>query len=713
MHTESSQSNSSPGTARLEFLESGVAVLYLGSHEERVVTLTQERMVSIEEAIQRVRQQKPPGLVITGPNRDMFTAGADINAIRSVTDPKIGENLARQGQLLFDEIESLTYPTIAAISGPCVGGGCELVLACKYRIISDEKSSGIGLPETKLGILPGFGGTQRLPRLIGLPKALDIILAGKVLKPKQASLSGLVDAITKYEGIIDYAAQFVLKPFNRKPISFIDRITTNFSIARKLVRKKVLKDLLKQTKGFYPAPIAALDSVLYGLEKGQTEGLLNEAKELGRLIITPESKGLVNVFFLSEASKSLGKGAKKAVQNINALVVGAGAMGAGIAGVLAKNDATVILKDTTEDALKRGVEQIKRYLASIKYLSESDKSFILNRIEICTKDSPNTGSVNLIIEAVFEDLNLKTKILSELAKLAPSECIIASNTSSLSIASLANNLENPDRVIGMHFFNPVEKMPLVEVIRGKQTSDKNVAVVCALAVKLGKYPIVVEDVPGFLVNRILTPYLNEAAFLLEEGYSVRDIDRAATSFGMPMGPIRLLDEVGLDVASHVSEIMIKGYGDRMKGPAFARALLDKGRKGKKSGEGFYDFKDRDSTPSPILRELLGIKTPERKDPDIEYITKRLIYALINEGVKCLDEGVAGSPGKEAASQVDLGTVMGMGFPPFRGGLLFYANSLGVAKINTELTKLASEVSLRFAPAPGITRRVDTKKSFFE
>jgi len=715
MHTEASTSNPNIGVARLEFMENGIAILFLGHNEERVVTLTEARMNSIREVLARLRQQKPPGLIIAGPHADMFTAGADITMIKEVKDASVGEKLARLGQQLYDDIESLPFPTVAAISGPCVGGGCEMVLACRNRIISEEKSSSIGLPEVKLGILPGFGGTQRLPRLIGLPKSLDIILSGKVLKPKQALACGLVDKVVKSELLMEKAAQIVSNAEANKPraLSFVDKLVTHNKWIRSFVYKKASKQVANQTKGFYPAPPLALESVIYGLNHGMAAGLLNEATLLGKLIVTPESKSLVNVFFLSEAAKSLGKAARKSVENINSLVIGAGVMGAGIAGLLAKNDASVILKDTSEDSLKRGVEQIKKFFASFKYLGESERSFMLNRIEICSKDSPNMGNVNFVIEAVFEDLNLKRSILSSVAKLVPSDCIIASNTSSLSLSEIAAAVDNPERVVGMHFFNPVEKMPLIEIIRGKKTQDKIVAIVAALAVKIGKFPIIVEDVPGFLVNRILTPYLNEAAFLLSDGYEVKDIDKAATGFGMPMGPCRLLDEVGLDVASHVSEIMLKGYGDRMKGPGHARALLDIGRKGKKSGGGFYDFRDKETSPYPGLREALKISVPAKSSGDKTHITNRLIMSLVNEAVKCLDEGVAGKPGREAAQQVDLGTVMGMGFPPFRGGLLNYANSLGAKQVLNTLLELEKSCGSRMAPAKGIETRASKNLSFYD
>lgn len=702
---------------RVEFqlLESGVALIRLGSESERVVTFTAERMKSLAEALAQVRVQRPKGLIITGPTAEMFTAGADINLIRDVSDAAVGEKLAREGQEVFGLIETLPCPSVAAVSGACVGGGCELALACTYRIMSDHKSSVIGLPEVKLGILPGFGGTQRLPRIIGLPKALDIILAGKTLRSSQALRVGLISEVVPCENLLVRAERMLIadQPPRKPSMGLLDRALTFTSLGRAQVKKKASAGIKKETKGFYPAPPAALEAACFGLAHGMTEGLKFEARELGRLIVTAESKSLVNIFFLTEAAKALGKSGKRAVEHVNAVVIGSGVMGAGIAATMARHDCSVVLKDTSDAALQRGLEHIKKSLSKIRHLSDQDRSFILNRIEATTKDSSTIGSATLAIEAIFEDLALKQQVLGDIAALMPPEAIVATNTSSLSVSQIAEAISNPQRVIGMHFFNPVEKMPLVEIVRGKKTSDKTIVIIAALASKLGKHPIVVSDVPGFLINRILCPYLNEAAFLLSEGYSVADIDRAALAFGMPMGPIRLLDEVGLDVAVHVQAIMEAGYGERMGGPAFAKVLVDAKRLGKKSGAGFYDYSEQSETPHAGLRELLKIDKPLQGASDLKVLSDRLILSLVNEAIKCLDEGVAGAPGREAANQIDLGTVMGMGFPPFRGGLIYYAQQVGAKSLLDSLSKLESAFGKRFEVAPGLRSRAAKSVSFYD
>ncbi|MCI5065554.1 3-hydroxyacyl-CoA dehydrogenase NAD-binding domain-containing protein [bacterium] len=682
----------------------GVYTIFLGTEEERVVTLTSERVASLKQTVIELRDLKASAVIISGPRQDMFAAGADINAIQSITDPVVGEELGKEGQAIFQMIEDLPCTTIAAISGPCVGGGCELALACNFRLLSHHPSSQIGLPETKLGILPGWGGTQRLPRLIGIQKALQVILPGRTLRPKQAKSYGLVHEVVAPDDILERAEEIAQKKNLPSPIeiSFLDWLLTYTRVGRFFVKRKSEAALQKETKGHYPAPPAALKAVLLGLEKGTKVGYEHEAAELGRLVVTPESRALVGLFFLTEGAKKLGKSARGELSNLRTTVIGAGTMGAGIAHVLAGKKFPVILKDTSPEALERGKEQITKSLAKKKHISSSDREALLSQITFTTDPEPNRlQEVQLVVEAIVENMEVKKSVLRKISEQVAENAIIASNTSSLSISEIASELPHPGRVVGMHFFNPVEKMPLVEIVRGKKTDDRTVVLIAALTTKLGKFPIVVEDVPGFLVNRILTPYLNEAGRLLADGYNGEEIDRAATAFGMPMGPLRLLDEVGLDVARHVSKIMSDGYGERMKNSGYVDKLVEQKMLGKKSGLGFYDYSEKKERIQPNLSELLGIDK-QRTVGDRQAITDRLIMSLINEGLRCLDEGVAGTPGKEAAAQIDLGTVMGIGFPPFRGGLITYAQTLGPKNILQKLQHLEKEHGPHFRPHPGIT-----------
>jgi len=688
------------GLVTLEFSADGsVATLTLGTHDERAITLTPQRIQSFVEALKEVERAKPKGLVVRSPSIDSFCVGADIGLIQSVTDPVEGAKLAAEGQRAYDCLEDLGCVTVAAISGPCVGGGCELVLACTYRIASDRASTSIGLPETKLGILPGFGGTYRLPRLVGLPKALDIILGGKTLRAQQAVKVGLVDEVVSSEMLYSRAVEIAsgqAKP-RRRTLRLSDRLVTNTALDRAFAQRSAAKATRAATKGFYPAPLKALEITVSGLGRARTPGLEAEAQALGSLIVTPESKALVHLYYLTETSKSIGKSARSQIEGIHALVVGAGTMGAGIAGALAKSGHQVIVKDTSDSSLERGKTHVSKELSKLRYLSSFERAAISNRIDWIQFTSPTVARTRVAIEAVFEDMALKKKIFADLTAKLPEDCIVATNTSSLSVTEMATAIPSPARFIGMHFFNPVEKMPLVEIIRGRETSDDTVAQVAALSTEMGKFPIVVQDVPGFLVNRILIPYLNEAVYLLQEGHSITEIDQAALRFGMPMGPIRLLDEVGLDVAAHVSKVMVAGYGERMAVPPFAEKLITLERKGRKNGRGFYNHLGKHATPWDGLAAALSLpRTPKATQSHAE-LTDRLTLHLVNEAMKCLRDGVAGPDTHMAEKQIDLGTVMGIGFPPFRGGVLYYAKQVGLEKIRAKLEQLYNAHGARYQP----------------
>jgi 3-hydroxyacyl-CoA dehydrogenase/enoyl-CoA hydratase/3-hydroxybutyryl-CoA epimerase len=689
-----------PSTVVLTYSEDRkLATITLGDPDERAITLTPVRLTSFTEALREVKGSGVKGLVIRAPSVESFCVGADISLIQSVTDEERGAALAAEGQGAYDLLEDLPCITVAAIGGPCVGGGCEMVLACDYRIITDAPGSSIGLPETKLGILPGFGGTYRMPRVVGLPKALDIILAGKTLKAQQAYKASLVDEVVSPEKLIARAEEIARgeKQPKRRKLRLMDRILSSNSFGRSIVHKQAKKALLKQTKGFYPAPVRALDVTVAGLGRGRESGLAIEAKELGKLIITPESKALVHLFFLTEAAKGLGKSARKEIADLHAVVIGAGTMGAGIAGALAKANHQVIVKDTSDASLQRGKDHTAKELGKLRYLSSFERAAISNRIDWLQFASPTMGRTGIVIEAVFEDMTLKKKIFADIAGRVHPESILATNTSSLSVTEMATAISNPERFIGMHFFNPVEKMPLVEIIRGEKTSEATIAKVAALTTEIGKFPIVVRDVPGFLINRILIPYLNEAVYLLMEGHSIEEIDKAALAFGMPMGPIRLLDEVGLDVAAHVSKVMVTGYGDRMAVPDFAEKLVALDRKGRKNGAGFYTYTGKESAPWNGLTQALGLPTKPTKPRSPREITDRLILHLVNEAMKCLNEGVAGDDRELAKKQIDLGTVMGIGFPPFRGGVIYHAEKEGLDSIRERLVALEAEHGVRYKP----------------
>jgi 3-hydroxyacyl-CoA dehydrogenase / enoyl-CoA hydratase / 3-hydroxybutyryl-CoA epimerase len=701
----------------LEHLPNGLAILTLGQTQESAIALSERRLKELSTVFSQLHQQPPIGLIIQGNRPEMFTVGVDLFAIRHLTDPQEGVRLAQLGQHVFDLLATLPCPTVAAISGPCVGGGFEMALACKIRLCSDHRSTLIGLPEIKLGIIPGFGGCQRLPRLIGVTKALDIILAGKTLGAKQAFAAGLVNEIVATHHLKTRAESLALQKANVKPsgLSIKERFLTYTALGRRIVKNATEKMIEKKVGAYYPAPSRALSIIMTGLDSGHAAGQAHEAQAIGELITTPESQALVRIFFLTEEAKSIGKGAESDVREMNGIVIGAGVMGEGIAETFARKGLSVTLKDINATAIANAKNNTTNRIRKSSSLSSSEQEGILDKYTFTAEEAFPISTNNFVIEAVVENLSVKAQVLNALSARLPATTIFASNTSSLSINAMAETIADPSRFIGMHFFNPVAKMPLVEIIRGKATSEKTIVITAALARKLGKVPIVVEDVPGFLINRILSPYLNCAAMLFEKGYSVQLIDGAAVSFGFPMGPLRLLDEIGHDVASHVSVIMEEAYGARMKSSNISQTLVRAKALGKKSKLGIYNYSANVAAPRGDIREVLGFSTTAAAAPMTQQkVAEALLLSMVQEAVRCLDEGVAGQPSANAAGQIDLGTVMGIGFPAFRGGILSYASVLTASAIKNKLLFLREEFASPLFDVPvGIESRSVSGKSFAE
>ncbi len=671
----------------------GLAVLTLGDAAVKVTVLTHELIDNLEKEIARLESNPSvKGLVIRGCRDEMFAAGADIESIRDVTDSAEGEKLARKGQMIFHRISKLPFPTVAAIGGPCLGGGFELALACRYRVGSDHEKTRIGLPEVKLGILPGFGGTQRLPRLIGMPGALQAILTGRMYEPIPAMKAGLIDEVVPVAYLLQYAGALALGQISKSPRNGFRAWFEGNPLLRSFAASQARKQVQKETKGKYPAPLAAIDSVVFGLGSGLERGLENEARLLGKLIVSPESKSLVHLFFLTEKSKRAASAAENSAPITQAAVVGAGVMGAGIAIAMVDKGITTRLRDLNPDFVSKGIEQARGFFKSRvkkKRLSATEMQANLDRL-IPAITPASLKPAELVIEAVAEKIEIKNAVFRQVASELSSDSILATNTSSLSVSQMQKELPHPQRVVGIHFFNPVDKMPLVEIVRGEKTDSLVVARSAALAVRLGKFPVVVKDSPGFLVNRILAPYLNEAAHLLGEGVPMREIDAAAESFGMPMGPITLLDEVGLDIASSAGKTMLAAFGDRMKAPSHLDRLLEAGRKGKKSGAGFYLHQKGKRLDDPQVGKILGLSAQRKISR--EEIIDRLVLPIVNEALRCLEEKVA-----DSADDVDLGSVMGFGFAPFRGGVLRFAEAEGFSKIHEKLNKFKNNLGSRFSP----------------
>jgi 3-hydroxyacyl-CoA dehydrogenase/enoyl-CoA hydratase/3-hydroxybutyryl-CoA epimerase len=707
-------------TVTLEETGDGVAWIIFDNHVSRPNILTRETMsrfsALLDEVVSGASAGRIRALVIRSGKDGSFIAGADITEFAGITTSSEGEAGARSGQLLYLRVDRMPIPVLCAIDGICLGGGTELALACDYRIASDRPETKIGLPEVRLGILPGFGGTTRLPRLIGTKSALDLILTGSNADARKAQRIGLVDERVHPAILYDRARAAVLEmangkkqPFKKKAL--LDRFLDDTGAGRKVLLSQARKKVEHETGGHYPAPLAILDVIEHSHGKSIEEALELEAAALGRLIVTPESRNLVHVFGLMEAAKKAAPRGAVAHPVTHAAVVGAGVMGGGIAQLFAARGISSRMKDINAEALSNGLrhaqelfdKQVKR-----RRLSKREAHQHMDLIAP-TLDYSGFKRVDVVVEAVVEKMNVKKLVLREVETAAGDTTIIATNTSSLSVSEMQSVLERPANFCGMHFFNPVHRMPLVEVIRGSLSSDEAIATIFELARRLDKIPVIVKDGPGFLVNRVLAPYLNEAGWMLSDGASIADIDKALLDFGMPMGPLRLLDEVGLDVAHHAGTSMAEAFGERLAAPPTILALQASKLLGRKGGKGFYSY---DGEDEPKVNEeiygLLGNAAPtSHKTIDAGEIQKRAVLSMINEAARVLEDGIVAGPG-----DVDIGMITGTGFPPFRGGLLRYADSLGMPAVLSTLEQLASKYGVRFEPAPLIRSYAAAGRGFY-
>ncbi len=680
-------------------IEDGIALVVLDAAEEKVNILTSTMLQEMEEIASLLeREAGVKAAVVYSDKKAGFIAGADIHAIEAVTDPTEATALAAEGQRVFDLWAALSFPVIAALHGHCMGGGTEFVLTCNYRIATPDTE--IALPEVRLGLFPGFGGTQRLPRLIPLEKALDMILTGRSLRADKGLDIGLVDRLAETEQLRDAALQLArevmhdptpLHAARRLKQSGLRRwLLERNPLGRALLFHLVKKKTAKQSGGHYPAPLTALEVVRRGLSLPLSEGLRLEAKELGPVVTGSVCKNLIHLFNLSQRPKKHESATLAPLQR--AAVLGAGVMGSGIATLLASKKVEVILKDLDADIAAKGVERVQTALRKKlekRHASAEVIDAALARVKGTTEDV-DLATSELVIEAVAEKMTVKQKVLSALEPvLAPNACF-ATNTSALSVSTLQTAARIPGRVGGLHFFNPVEKMPLVEVIRGSQSDAKTVEKLYAASLQLGKTPIIVADRPGFLVNRLLVAYLLEATRIAGEGVDWPSLDRLAKAFGLPMGPFRLIDEVGIDIGAEVGQTLCNAFSYLGRSPLMGEAL-DSGLLGRKGGKGFYHYSNgHSSSPNPDIQLLPSVKTGRQAtDADL----KRMLYLMVNEAARCLDEKVV-----ESAADVDTGMVFGTGFPPFRGGLCRWADSIGFEAIVSDLEQLAARHGERFAPA---------------
>ncbi len=701
-----------------------VAVIEFDLIGEKVNKFSTPVMARFKEVLEELKASKFKAAVIVSRKPKIFIAGADIEEIRKMNSKEAFTKALEEAHGIFNLLEDLPIPTIAAIHGGCLGGGCEMILACDYRIASDAKETKIGLPEVKLGLIPGFGGCVRLPRVIGLQASLDIILAGKAVDSRKALKLGLIDesvplqllesrAMALAEDIVKGKLKKRKKTF--KSNSSMDSVLESF-VGRPLVFSKAGKMLEAQTKGFYPAPVKALEVVrkTYGMSN-RDKALKIEMDAFCEVAVTGVSKNLIELFFMMESIKKQTGVENKEVKARDVkhmAVLGAGTMGGGIAQLAADNEVDVRMKDISNEALSLG------YKAAYDIWSKAFQRKKLTKFDFEKKMAKISGSLDfkgfkhmdLVVEAIVEDMEIKKKVIAETAKQSREDTIIATNTSSLSVTEMAEAHPRPENFAGMHFFNPVHRMPLVEVIRGPKTSDETTATVFELSKKMGKTPVVVKDGPGFLVNRLLMPYMIEAMFLLQDGMEITKVDRWYTDkFGMPMGPFRLMDEVGLDVCIKVSRIFKKSLGARIELPEFLDKLYDSKRLGKKNGKGFYLYDERGkqlSVDKSVYAEL-GLKEPTSKLDEKECL-ERGLFVMVNEAALALiEDRIVQGP-----QEVDLAMIMGTGFPPFRGGLLKYADSLGSQYIAQELEIYTTKYGQRFKPSTPLLNLAKANRKFY-
>lgn len=689
----------------------GIAVVWIDQPDKKVNVLNTNSIPEFSALMeQTVRNTAIKAIIITSGKENCFVAGADIDMLNTISTVEGGKEISKQGQAAMNRLASLPIPTIAAIHGDCLGGGLELALACTARIVTESPKTKMALPEVMLGLLPGAGGTRRLPKLVGLVAALDMMLTGRNIRPKKALKMGLVNKVVPKAWLMEEAKKLAKELIgSRKPVkksktlteTVMDFALSNIPPIREKAFRTARAKVMKQSLGLYPAPLKIIEVIKADSDDAEAQGF-------GELLVTPESRGLRHLFrCITELKKDDGPNTDgvEAYELSRIGMLGTGLMGGGIATVLADKGYHVRLKDIQWDGIETALSYARKYYkkaVSRKRYPQAGMDERMYRLS-GTLDYSGFGLTDVVIEAVPEILELKQEMVADIETRSKKPIIFATNTSSLPITEIASKASHPERVIGMHFFSPVEKMPLVELIVTEKTDPKVTKTIAQLSRKMGKHVIVVNDCAGFYTTRALAPYMTESIFLLAEGYDIRDIDLAAQEAGYPVGPITLMDEVGIDVGAKILKIMKHYYGHRMQFPEqlTTEPFVSEGRFGRKVSKGFYLYKNGESVQEDGVKVVdesykrhlpKGIPQRVANQKHREYLAKRLILAFVNEAVLCLQEGVLREP-----RAGDLGAIMGIGFPPMLGGPFHYIDQVGITKIVAELREFEQNHGSRFAP----------------
>jgi 3-hydroxyacyl-CoA dehydrogenase / enoyl-CoA hydratase / 3-hydroxybutyryl-CoA epimerase len=675
----------------------GVARIVIDRPDDSVNAIEPRMIQDLARAVEQAKVSKPRGLVVESTKHDQFVSGADLGLVTEASRGDL-ERASRAVQKVFGDLAALPCVTVAAINGSALGGGFELALACDRRVAADAPAVRIGLPEVTIGLVPAAGGTQRLPRLVGLPRALDLLLNGRRLGARRALRAGLVDEVVHPAALARAAAEDALRGSKAKPAggkTAAERAATWLGPARAFALSQARSRVLAESRGRYVAPLRAMDAVATGLANGMPAGLDAEARAFAELATTSTTQSLIALLRLTLRQRKAafdGLGTPGPLRTAG--VVGLGFMGSSIAQAAASAGMLVRARDRDAAAVAKGLSTVRKLTTDAAKKGVFDRREAARIVGRVSGGADLTGfrHADLVIEAVFEDLATKRKVVAELEHVLRADAVIATNTSALPIAEIADEARHPERIVGMHFFSPVHKMPLVEVVRSARADPGAVATVVAAATAFGKTPIVVGDGPGFYTTRVLSAMIGEAFAMLGEGTAVEAIDAAMTAFGWPVGPLVLVDEVGLEVAAHAGETVARTRA--VQGPQVVAALVAEGFKGKTRGGGFYLYEGKKRSVNPRVYRIVGVPPV----PTTEDIAQRLTLTFVNEAARCLDERILRS-----AVEGDLGAVLGLGFPPFLGGPFRYADALGDSIVTT-LERLAAVRGDRFAPADALRTR---------